>query len=760
MYCIPATYPGGSLFMPFRPFIAFRSLLVLICLVFAKPFMTILRCRGAHMPLLVLSLLLQTGLLTCPRPSLAQSIEPERSSGWFPREPYMFLETRGGLSHATGLDLEISRSVFEQAGYRATFTPLSWREMLQGLENGSLDFVSGAYLTDERLSYVHYSIPYRTERNAVYYHRQVAVFDTVRTMDQLLHVLRTVPLRLGYIEGYAYGSRQIEQLITHPPETLTLVPSTGYTDHVTGVLDREADLFLSNPVIMRKLLADAGVSADVRQARVDMPDIDVHFMFSRKHFSEGDVARFNRIIEEMLASGSTQSIYVNTMIPYFLSMATGQLWFTILNLLGIFAFCASGVILARRERYNLFGALVLATLPAIGGGVLRDILLGADQVFVLRTPAFFLVAIVVVVVGFAVFRIYDYLHERRQLAGSVLPGEAEQQLGSWIEALFRFFDAWAVAAFTIIGVSVAIELRADPLWLWGPSMGVLTASGGVVLRDVVRSDFNMEMLKHDSYAEVSLIGGILFTAVLLLFPYELSSESIFTVTLVFIALLFGIRTYVLWSGMDNPFQFGATYSKPEKRMARVAAAETQLWQALLDFFSVSAQGVGPAEDLEEKHNRFLSVLAHLSGELDELAAEPLTHAIKRRYRSFASRVEMAAAMEQTLYSFLDAQLIYDDYGGSAGSEARQAINELVYESLDQAGRSVGDGTEQELIQSGQLSARQQALMGLRSSLQAQTTFKRPAERHALITATHKADRIIFLAGNYLQIHPARRTSAQ
>ncbi len=109
-------------------------------------------------------------------------------------------------------------------------------------------------------------------------------------------------------------------------------------------------------------------------------------MYSRETITKEEVAYFDERLAEMSESGYIRSLHIHNILPVYLSITTGQFWFTLLKYLGIIAFCTPGVILARKERYNFFGALLLATMPAIGGGVLRDLILGADQVFVLKIP--------------------------------------------------------------------------------------------------------------------------------------------------------------------------------------------------------------------------------------------------------------------------------------------------------------------------------------------------------------------------------------
>ncbi|MCA1744047.1 MAG: TRIC cation channel family protein, partial [Desulfovibrionales bacterium] len=456
--------------------------------------------------------------------SHAQTPSPVRelSSGWYNRPPYQMLEPSKGGNVVTGLEIKAAQELFDNAGYQVSFESMSWSDMLASLKTGSIDFVMGAYYEKSRAEYCYYSIPYRYEKNAIYIHK-------------------------------------------------------GYNESMNLVLQGHADFFVANPVIADRILAKTSHASQIKKIDGLFPEIPVHVMFSKETITPEQVAGFNEIIESMINDNRFRSLHIEFLLPVYLSITTEQFWFDLLTLLGIVAFCFSGVLIARKERYNLVGALVLSILPAIGGGVLRDIFLGADKVFVLKTPAFMLVAVGVVILSFLGFKSYDYFTFRYRKKVSRLKIFAPKHLEGMFNRLFKFFDAWAVATFTIVGVNAAVESQVTPLWLWGPAMGALTASGGVVLRDIVRAEFNIEMLKQDSYAEISIFGGIIYTGALLVLRYDITQNLIFYLTMFMIVFLFAIRFFILWKGWVNPLQFGADRTHPDARMKEFERLEPELW---------------------------------------------------------------------------------------------------------------------------------------------------------------------------------------
>lgn len=711
--------------------------------------------------LLFLFVLFVLGLvMVCPVNIQAQSISRELRSGWYPREPYQFEIMRDDHAFLTGLDIQVARELFDHAGYRTDFQPMSWAVLMEGLKSGRVDFVIGAYYSENREDFAYYSAPYRTETNAVYYHRDTDILKNLRTVDGFIDVLENNTLTMAVNEDYAYGSDIFTKFLASQPAHLVKVQAEGYSENLQYAVQGKVDFFVSNPTIMDRMLAESGHAGVVKKSRIDMGEIPVHVMFSKKTITEEEVAHFNAILNEMLDDGFIRSLHINFILPAYLAIATGQFWFVLLNYLGILAFCLSGVLLARKERYNLFGALLLATLPAIGGGVLRDLLLGADQVFVLDNPGYMLLAISIVVVAFFSFRLYDLILSRSKNIAQTIDSYTDKKLGGVFGQLYKLLDAWAVAAFTIIGVSVAIEMQTSPLWLWGPAMGVITASGGVVFRDIVRADFNITILKQDSYAEISLAGGILYTTALLHLPVYLSFSYIFYLTVVTIIVLFGFRFFVLYKGYDNPFQFGAIHTNPKRRLQAFDEHEPSLWKILKDYYHADKQGnASPVsqEQLEHLHNRFLYKQAKLRYILDELASEPLSDQNVKHYKDCSARLNIVSTIEENLFSYMQLPLgVSIDLSPVAG-ELMQRLHESLKTNFETAYDTIaaGQAMDYQLFEMI-VSKHQERFDTLRNKYNEKYQEAGDASLYAVLQTTHKAERLIYLLGEYVKVRQGKK----
>ncbi len=147
-------------------------------------------------------------------------------------------------------------------------------------------------------------------------------------------------------------------------------------------------------------------------------------------------------------------------------------------------------------------------MPAVGGGVLRDLISGRSPLAVVASPIYLYVIIATVLAGALAYKVTDYLGKKGVAPKSLLG----VQLSSNI---YLFFDAVGLSAFTVIGVVVAVEQQCEPLWLWGPLLAALTGAGGGIIRDVVRADSNNSNLKGSLYPEVALLWGFLFSLFLI-----------------------------------------------------------------------------------------------------------------------------------------------------------------------------------------------------------------------------------------------------
>jgi len=188
-------------------------------------------------------------------------------------------------------------------------------------------------------------------------------------------------------------------------------------------------------------------------------------------------------------------------LPVLISQTLDSGWFRLLFFIGTVAFALSGVVCAYAGQYTLFGALILASLPAVGGGVVRDLLLQRNPLGIVRTPEALLTVFGTVMAGMVVIKFMSRVQS--DLLTKYL--RSRPRLGA---QLVEVFDAIGLAAFTVVGVVVVLDTSAQPLWLWGPLAAVITSSFGGLMRDLFRHDRLIANLRGELYPEIAVVWGL------------------------------------------------------------------------------------------------------------------------------------------------------------------------------------------------------------------------------------------------------------
>ncbi len=167
---------------------------------------------------------------------------------------------------------------------------------------------------------------------------------------------------------------------------------------------------------------------------------------------------------------------------------TTSLLINTFDMLGTLAFAASGALTGIKHRLDLFGVTVLAVVTATGGGIMRDVVLGYIPPHSLRTPD-----IVLVCCGMALTA-FVFAHAVEKLNQLVL-----------------VLDAVGLGAFVSTGAGLAYNLPDTNLYLV-TAMGMLTAVGGSMIRDVLVREIPVVLRKTELYACVCLIGAFVYYA--------------------------------------------------------------------------------------------------------------------------------------------------------------------------------------------------------------------------------------------------------
>ena len=168
-----------------------------------------------------------------------------------------------------------------------------------------------------------------------------------------------------------------------------------------------------------------------------------------------------------------------------------ELFILILELAGTMAFAASGAMTGMKKNMDIFGVCILALTTAVGGGVIRDLILGNTPPATFRDPIYAGVAVLTALVLF--------LPQVRRLL------LRDQRL---YDLVLLVLDTLGLGIFTVMGMRIAYETTEAPTLFLLVFVGVGTGVGGGVIRDMMAGDTPYIFVKH-VYASASLAGALL-----------------------------------------------------------------------------------------------------------------------------------------------------------------------------------------------------------------------------------------------------------
>lgn len=198
----------------------------------------------------------------------------------------------------------------------------------------------------------------------------------------------------------------------------------------------------------------------------------------------------------------------------------------IIKLIGTIAFAVSGALVAIDKQFDIFGAIVLGVIAAVGGGVLRDILLGITPPLIFKEYLFVTVAFIT---SFLVFWI-EYFRTFNKHKTYYLQ-------------VINMFDAVGLGVFTVIGVNTALLYGHGNNWFLVVFIGTTTGISGGVMRDVLAGRIPM-VLRKQVYALASITGAIIFY---ILYHTELVLTVAMFFSIAVVVLIRLLAMYFKWS---------------------------------------------------------------------------------------------------------------------------------------------------------------------------------------------------------------------
>jgi len=157
------------------------------------------------------------------------------------------------------------------------------------------------------------------------------------------------------------------------------------------------------------------------------------------------------------------------------------MFYLAIDILGTIAFAISGVLVAMEKKLDLFGVFIIAFVTAIGGGTLRDVLIGNTPVLWLRNHNYLLVVLGTVILAIIFVNQLKYLRK----------------------TLF-LFDTIGIGLFTMVGIEKGLAVELLPVMC--VALGTITACFGGVIRDILCNEIPV-IFRKEVYATACISGG-------------------------------------------------------------------------------------------------------------------------------------------------------------------------------------------------------------------------------------------------------------
>lgn len=194
------------------------------------------------------------------------------------------------------------------------------------------------------------------------------------------------------------------------------------------------------------------------------------------------------------------------------------MFYQVIDILGTIAFAISGVLIAMDKRLDLFGVIIIGFVTAIGGGTLRDLLIGNTPVVWMRDLTYVITILVTVTVAI------------------IFSGK----LRHFRKSLFMF-DTIGIGLYTMVGVEKGLQAELLPIMCI--ALGTITASFGGVLRDILCNEIPV-IFRKEIYATACILGAASYFLLLQFHvpqAYAYLAGILIVIGLRLIAVKFGIR---------------------------------------------------------------------------------------------------------------------------------------------------------------------------------------------------------------------------
>lgn len=355
-----------------------------------------------------------------------------------------------------------------------------------------------------------------------------ALLDGVYVKTEDLKKPEFKKLMVGFLRALREGWRETRIAPTLSLEAVRSVTKNFNKDHELKSLESMLNLIPAEPSKFGLLDLTAFENEATRYRNdknypVEPEKIWTHSIWNQMRLEDGHVTTFT----------VATKYYVEHISHLFL--------FKIFVYFGVFIYALSGVLEAINRNYDLWGRLVLAFLSGIGGGTLRDLIIGGERMpfYYVKDYHYPLGIFIVVAVSSLVVAFYPNAY-----------------MSHSFKKIKKYSD---VFGFSFLAVSGAVyAIAAGMPWYWVPALAALTCAGGGMLRDIV---INQEpaTFKGVIYEEAAVIGAIFIVCGLLISnSYEHTAIPVYITIALGLCLIISLRLMIYGFNLKYPNFLGGS----------------------------------------------------------------------------------------------------------------------------------------------------------------------------------------------------------
>lgn len=462
--------------------------------------------------------------------SFSQEKNTNITCAWYHWDPYQYFDESNQL---TGLDHALISTIFKDAGIEVQYDKkgATWSANQREVLEGGKDITSGAFETVERLLNYHVSDPYRYEWNSLYIKTNDKELSEITNIDSLLIHIEKHKVKFGVINGYKYTSEKINRFIKKGGDFI--IASNKEEENFQNLNDGVTQIIISDRLAGAQIIWKNKSGANLIEHRIKLPEKAIHLLIHKDSVVEKNqyyislLNNFNSSLKKLKSDGEIDKIIGHYLFPVLMNITVQSEWFYLIDIIGALFFALAGVFIARDNKYDIFGVLILTGLLAVGGGLIRDLIIDRKPVFI-GNPEYLNIIIFVGLGGFILSLFHGYFHKRSKKYNAIVGGHGKKVL-----IVRTLIEAIALGAYTIVGVGVAVEMQLAPLILWGPLLGCLTScGGGIIANSLSSNNKNATILNGLLEPEVSLFWGAFFSCFLIWQTDRLDPQEVFIGVLV------------------------------------------------------------------------------------------------------------------------------------------------------------------------------------------------------------------------------------